>query len=128
MRKWFLLLTCFFIVNESIAVHVDSDPNDLLFVRIATTVPAKKIPRSAMPVVQAWLDTGFNQLEVDFNYEVGNVTVTVETMGRVVASASCDTAMQDFLYLTVPSEPGLYTVRIVADDYEGEGDYTLDSF
>lgn len=81
-----------------------------------------------MPTVQAWLDTDFNRLEVNFNFEVGKATVTVESMGRAVAIGSCDTAMQDFLYLTVPSDPGIYTIRIVADDYEGEGDYTLDGF
>lgn len=106
---------------------VDEDEREIAIRDIIVSRPGG-IPRSALPTVQAWYDADFNQLEVTFNAELGVVRVAVMYQGMVVASATCDTSMQDMVYLAVPADEGFYTINIVSDQYEGEGEYTLGDY
>lgn len=128
MKKFVIFAIICFCVSNTVnaAQFVSFAPGDReVVIRDVITVPIKQIPRSSLPTVQAYVDTDFNQLELTFNMEVGVVQVTVLCDGMAVASATCDTSVQDFVCLSVPSAPGFYTIDIVSDQYEGEGEYTL---
>ena len=125
MKKLILLLSLVFSVSFAMGdskpiPKVDEDEREIAIRDIIVSRPGG-IPRSALPTVQAWY-------EVTFNAELGVVRVAVMYQGMVVASATCDTSMQDMVYLAVPADEGFYTINIVSDQYEGEGEYTLGDY
>lgn len=100
-------------------------------VHISTVINPEKLPnepvgRSFAPIANAIVDPDCNLIEVDFNYELGPVTILViNQMGQVVTRYACDTNMEATVCLQSPAVEGAYTIRIIGTDYEGEGYFEI---
>lgn len=63
--------------------------------------------------VEAWFDSDFGRITVEFDDDLGTVNVAiVDCMGRVFASATCDTAVQYEVWLPIPETPGHYVLHV----------------
>ncbi len=62
-------------------------------------------------------------LEVAFNEEIGNATVTVlNSANQCVAECTCNTAVEQVVFtMFVAAEGETYTVYVTSDSYEGVG-------
>lgn len=82
-------------------------------------------PRSVKPV-EAYIYYDFEELEVNFNDDLGKVVVVLQDQtGQEVCSYRCDTNTEPAVSLPLPMSEGTYTLRIVGDAYEGEGIFDL---
>lgn len=82
-------------------------------------------PRSVKPV-EAYIYYDFEELEVNFNDDLGKVVVVLQDQtGQEVCSYRCDTNTEPAVSLPLPMSEGAYTLRIVGDAYEGEGIFDL---
>lgn len=82
--------------------------------------------RSLIPTVEAYADDFDLSIEIIFNRDLGRVTAAViDADGCIVSSAECDTSLIDVVYLGMPTRSGLYTLRISAYEYLGEGHFEL---
>lgn len=82
-------------------------------------------PRSVKPV-EAYIYFDFEELEVNFNDDLDKVVVVIQDQtGQEVCSYSCDTNIEPVISLPLPMSEGVYTLRILGDTYEGEGNFDL---
>ncbi len=83
-------------------------------------------PRSAVELIEAYLNRTDSTIEVYFNYMFGNVTVTIEdAAGNVVTSQVCDTDADEVLLLAAPEAEGEYTIKIAGQDLSAEGVFAI---
>lgn len=82
--------------------------------------------RSLTRTVEAYADSFDAQIEIIFNRDLGTVTAAViDSDGYVISSTECDTSFIDVVYLSLPTQPGFYTLRINSREYLGEGVFEL---
>lgn len=126
MKNLALLFVFIFVCNcPSIAQTFNHVGNKTVVITdvIHNEKPLK--PRSVKPV-EAYIYFDFEELEVNFNDDLDKVVVVIQDQtGQEVYSYSCDTNIEPVVSLPLPMSEGAYTLRIVGDMYEGEGNFDL---
>lgn len=85
-----------------------------------------KTPRSVSPTAPTaygQYDPNFSLLEMEFNREVGRITIYVlNDMNQSIARCDCNTAEENSVWMNFQIvEDETYTIHIVGSDYEGIG-------
>lgn len=118
-----ILLSGLFIASHAMSADAEPTTKDIYIQDITRPAGGPKQTRSIEDIVNASYDSGMSLLEVSFNVEVGNATITVlNGMNQCIACCDCNTALENFAYLTFSAAEGeMYTIRIVGTEYEGIG-------
>ena len=133
MKKLFLLLISLSIITNGLCNQDDSGKDGNRPVRDIEEIHIDKLvgggverPRSAVELIEAYLDRTDSTIEVYFNYMFGDVTVTIEdAAGNVVTSQVCDTDADEVLLLAAPEAEGEYTIKIAGQDLSAEGVFAI---
>lgn len=122
-----ILLSGLFIASHAMSADAEPTTRDIHIQDITRpagsgTKTARSIGTSES-IAEARYDPGISILEVSFNAEVGNVTITVlNGMNQCIACCDCNSTLEDYAYLTFSAVEGeMYTIRIVGTEYEGIG-------
>lgn len=115
-----------FATNRAIATDQDKgghmSTRDIVVRDIRMPQGPSKEPRSAIPTVIASYSSDISLLELNFTRPLGVVTIyIVNDMGQCVAKYNCNTQNESDVYMNVAVEEGLNTIRIIGNNYEGEG-------
>lgn len=132
MKKVFLLIVALLVLGEGICINsfeVQAGKT-VREVRIEVLVigggKLRPRPRSLQPIVEAELDLMANQLFLEFNEAVGRVTISVKnSMGQVVSSYYCNTAIESLVVLGIVDTPDSYNICIEGDGIEASGYYDI---
>lgn len=125
-----LLAFASFTINRAIATDLDKDRYmstvEIVVRDITYPKPPQPEPRSAIPTVFASYSSDISLLELNFTKPLGIVTIyIVNDMGQCVAKYNCNTQNESDVYINVVVEEGSYTIRIIGNEYEAEGYFTL---
>lgn len=124
MKKTLLLLS-FMLIGTVYAQNKDVISEIVIKHGLNPTYTRPIKPRSVKPV-EAYIYFDFEELEVNFNDDLDKVVVVIQDQtGQEVYSYSCDTNIEPVVSLPLPMSEGAYTLRIVGDMYEGEGNFDL---
>ncbi len=122
MKKLFLFLLIPF-MSQTICAQDGQEIIHVENVKSETDIKA----RSILPILEATLDYDMQAIEFVFNDQIGTVTITISSMGQVVASAVCNTSYESIRWVSVPMVAGYYDIYISGASYEGTGSYTISS-
>lgn len=82
-------------------------------------------PRSLQPASIITAELFADQLFFYFDDSVGQIAITVtNSFGQIVGACTCDTYFQPMTVLTVPTDPGFYTIDLDGESFTGYGEYT----
>ncbi len=131
MKKLFMLLIAIgsIVINGICYAYIDAPQKEPTREEININkldIPPIPRPRSAVELIEAYLNRTDSTIEVYFNYMFGNVTVTIEdAAGNVVTSQVCDTDADEVLLLAAPEAEGEYTIKIAGQDLSAEGVFAI---
>ena len=101
-----------------------ADPGDPIPIEIAKETDPEEIPRSSTPEVEAYYLVSSGLLEVQFNANLGGVTISVtDASGLCVYSTWVDTSLVGSAVFGAPAAPGCYTLGISGVNYSGSGSF-----
>lgn len=131
MKKHLLLAVALLLMltpswSMPVVTQSRAQPTFTTIIIIVPTPPKHPRPRTGVDLIDAQLDSFSNQLSINFNENVGRVTVDVtNSMGQVVSRYSCDTDMESMIFMSVPDAPDHYRINIVGSDIEAYGYFDL---
>lgn len=131
MKKLFMLLIAIssIAINGICYAYIDAPQKEPTREEININkldIPPIPRPRSAVELIEAYINRTDSTIEVYFNYMFGDVTVTIEdAVGNVVTSQVCDTDADEVLILASPEAEGEYTIKIAGQDLSAEGVFAI---
>lgn len=130
MKKIVLVLVSLFVLTaQAFASGLNINPP-----KPTKEIPIKEgkpkpgpMPTSLENTVEARYTADMELLEVYFNQEVGNATISlIDNMtGQTLIAYTCDSTLEPQVYLNIALDAGYYSLRIIGPDYEGYGDFDL---
>lgn len=126
-----IMIFSLLIAVPALSMNDNEEPTKIAIQDIPGT--GTKTPRSVLPTAPTaygQYDPNFSLLEVEFNREVGRVTIYVlNGMNQCVARCDCNTAEENSVWMNFQIvEDETYTIHIVGNDYEGIGYLLVPSY
>ncbi len=121
MKKVLLL---FLLIPFISYIMYAQDNRDVIYVETVKNTNSL-VTRSVVPNIEATLDYDMKAIEFVFNEQLGEIKISISTMGQAVAVCECNTDFEGVLWVSIPMTSGDYDIYISGDNYEGEGNYII---
>lgn len=103
-----------------------ADPGDVIPIEIYKEADPQEIPRSSTPEVEACYLVSSGLLELQFNADLGNVSITLtDASDLCVYSTWVNTSLDDSAEIDAPFAPGRYLIEITGISYHGFGSFCV---